>query len=310
MMNQLEKMASIGIVLPKLFPFPQSKPEQMVSSLLTILEDPFFTAVEVSYIADKETRDLAKKYMQYSGVETIFNGGDAFRELHIDLSSLDPAIRNNSIKKCQMLIDHCYEMDAKIMHIVTGKFEGEENKQHNINAFIASTMELCKYAKEKAGTYELCISLEIGDRHVDRKYLLGPTHEAVHVARTIQSEYNNFGLLLDQSHLPIMGENPHQSLWLAKDYLTHIHIGNCYLKDRQAHYFGDKHIPFGVKDSEVGVGELTKFIQTLNDIDFFTRPKPTRKPVLTFEVGSLENESPKLVIANIKRTFFEAWAQA
>ncbi|CAM5404548.1 Sugar phosphate isomerase OS=Lysinibacillus sphaericus OX=1421 GN=LS41612_17075 PE=3 SV=1 [Lysinibacillus sphaericus] len=70
-----------------------------------------------------------------------------------------------------------------------------------------------------------------------------------------------------------MGENPHQSLWLAKDYLTHIHIGNCYLKDRQAHYFGDKHIPFGVKDSEVGVGELTKFIQTLNDIDFFTRPK-------------------------------------
>lgn len=41
MMDQLEKMASIGIVLPKLFPFPQSKPEQMVSSLLTILEDPF-----------------------------------------------------------------------------------------------------------------------------------------------------------------------------------------------------------------------------------------------------------------------------
>lgn len=312
MMNQLEKTASIGIVLPKLFPFQQSRPEQMISSLLTILEDPFFTAVEVSYIADKETRDLAAQYMKYSCVETIFNGGDAFRELQIDLSSLDPVVRDESIKKCQMLIDHCYEMDAKIMHIVTGKFEGEERKQQNINAFIASTMELCKYAKAKADAYEyeLCISLEIGDRHVDRRYLLGPTHEAVQAARTIQSEYNNFGLLLDQSHLPLMEEDPHKSLWLAKDFLTHIHIGNCYMKDRQARHFGDKHIPFGVKDSEVGVDELTAFLATLRDIDFFKRPKPTRKPVITFEVGSLLNESPKLVIANVKRTFLEAWAKA
>ncbi|MGE5701547.1 MAG: sugar phosphate isomerase/epimerase family protein [Clostridia bacterium] len=309
-MDQLEKTAHIGIVLPKLFPFPQSRPEQMIAGLLTILEDPFFTAVEVSYIADKETRELATNYMQYSCVETIFNGGDAFRELCIDLSSADPIVRAESVQKCHMLIDHCYEMGAKIMHIVTGKYHGEESKQQNIQAFIDSTAELCKYAKEKADTYELCISLEIGDRHLDRMYLLGPTHEAVHVARTIRSEYNNFGLLLDQSHLPLMGEDPHKSLWMAKDYLTHIHIGNCYMKDREASYFGDKHIPFGVKDSEVGVDELTKFITTLREIDFFTSPKPTRKPVITFEVGSLENESPKLVIANIKRTFFEAWANA
>lgn len=309
-MDQIEKTASIGIVLPKLFPFAQSNPEQMISSLLTILEDPFFTAVEVSYIADKEARELAKKYMQYSCVETIFNGGDAFRELNINLSSLDADIRNKSIKQCQMLVDHCYEMDAKIMHIVTGKFEGEESKQQSINAFILSTMELCKYAKAKAGTYELCISLELGDRHVDRKYLLGPTHEAVNVAKIIRNEYNNFGLLLDQSHLPLMGEDPQKSLWLAKDYLTHIHLGNSYIKDRQVSYFGDKHIPFGVTDSEVGVVELTKFITTLRDIQFFKSPKPTKKPVITFEVGCMDSESPKLVIANLKRTFFEAWANA
>ena len=310
MMDQLEKTASIGIVLPKLFPFPQSRPEQMISSLLTILEDPFFTAVEVSYIADEQARGLARKYMQYSGVEILFNGGDAFRELQINLSSLDPVIRNESIQKCYMLIDHCYEMGAKIMHIVTGKFEGEESKQQSIGAFIASTMELCKYARERAESYELSISLEIGDRHLDRKYLLGPTHEAVNVARMIRSEFSNFGLLLDQSHLPLMGEDPHKSLWLAKDYLTHIHIGNSYMKDRQASYFGDKHIPFGVKDSEVGVVELTQFITTLREIDFFKSPKPTRKPVITFEVGCLEDESPKLVLANIKRHFFEAWANA
>lgn len=309
-MEQLEKTASIGIVLPKLFPFQQDKPEGMIASLLTILEDPFFTAVEVSYIADQKTRELAKTYMQYSGVDILFNGGDAFRELSINLSSLDPVIRNQSIEKCYMLIDHCYEMDAKVMHIVTGKFEGEESKQQGIIAFIDSAMQLCKYAKEKAETYELCISVEIGDRHMDRHYLLGPTHEAVNVARIIGSEYNNFGLLLDQSHLPLMGEDPNKSLWLAKDYLTHIHIGNSYIKDKEKSYFGDKHLPFGVKDSEVGVVELTSFIATLNDIDFFKRPKPTRRPVITFEVGRLGDEPAGLVLANIKRTFYEAWAKA
>ncbi|WP_232243232.1 sugar phosphate isomerase/epimerase family protein [Paenibacillus sp. GSMTC-2017] len=309
-MEQIEKVASVGIVLPKLYPFQQRNPEAMIAGLLTILEDPFFTAVEVSYIADKDARELAKSYMEYSGVEILFNGGDAFRELNINLSALDPVIRNQSIEQCYMLIDQCYEMNAKVMHIVTGKYEGEDVKQQGIIVFMDSVIQLCKYAKKKAHTYELCISLEIGDRHMDRRYLLGPTHEAVNVARIIGSEFDNFGLLLDQSHLPLMGEDPKKSLWLAKDYLTHIHIGNCYMKDREASYFGDKHIPFGIKDSEVGVAELTSFIRTLNEIQFFESPKPTRRPVITFEVGRLGFESPSLVIANIKRTFAEAWARA
>ncbi|MFD0958071.1 sugar phosphate isomerase/epimerase family protein [Paenibacillus chungangensis] len=310
MREAIESTASIGIVLPKLFPFPQDKPERMLEGLMTILEDPFFTAVEVSYIADPRTRLLAKQYMQYSGVDILFNGGDAFRELGIDLSSLDAEVRVESVERCKMLVDHCYEMDARIMHIVTGKYEGEDKKSRNVEAFMLSAMEICQYAKERASShgYELYISLEIGDRHMDRHYLLGPTHEAVHVARTIRSQYNNFGLLLDQSHLPLMEEDAVQSLWLAKDELTHIHIGNCYMKNREADYFGDKHIPFGVKDSEVGVDELTAFLAALKEIGFFQRPKPTRRPVVTFEMGRLADESPRLVIANMKRFFLEAWA--
>ncbi|MBM7716578.1 TIM barrel protein [Siminovitchia sp. FSL H7-0308] len=309
-MKSFRSLASIGIVLPKLYPFSQEEPEKFISNLLSILEDPFFTAVEVSYIADEKARQAVKKYTEYSGVEVIFNGGDAFRALQIDLSSLDSKQREASVEKCKMLIEHCYEMNAKVMHIVTGKYEGEAYRKQNIEAFIQSAMEICHEARKKAAHYELCISLEIGDRHVDRQYLLGPTHEAVSVAQKIRSEYQNFGLLLDQSHLPIMQENPVKSLWLAKDYLTHIHLGNSYIKDRNVPYFGDKHIPFGIQDSEVGVEELAQFIRTLHEIDFFKSPKPTRKPVVTFEVGRLEQESSQLVIANVKRTFLEAWEMA
>ena len=305
-MNPVESVASLGIVFPKLYPCK----ERALENLIKLLEDPFFTTIELSYIADAEIRQKMKYYLDYSCVDTIFNGGDAFRELSIDLSSTDKDTKKNSVEKCKMLINHCYEMNSKIMHIVTGKFLGDDCKNQNIDAFIESTIGLCKTAKQQADSYELCISLEIGDRYLDRKYLLGPTSEAVNAARIIQSECSNFGLLLDQSHLPVMQENSVRSLWLAKDYLTHIHLGNCFIKDPSAKHFGDKHIPFGVANSEVGISELTEFIKTLDVIGFFNAPKPTRRPVVTFEVGCLADEPQELVLANVKRVFNEAWAKA
>lgn len=103
----------------------------------------------MSYIADEKARQAVKKYTEYSGVEVIFNGGDAFRALQIDLSSLDSKKREASVEKCKMLIEHCYEMNAKVMHIVTGKYEGEAYRKQNIEAFIQSAMEICHEARKK-----------------------------------------------------------------------------------------------------------------------------------------------------------------
>ena len=72
-------------------------------------------------------------------------------------------------------------------------------------------------------------------------------------------------------------------------------------------YFGDKHLPFGVPDSEVDAEELARFLTTLGKTGFFSRPGATRKPLVSFEVGPFGNEPEELVIANIKRVFFEAW---
>ena len=47
-----------------------------------------------------------------------------------------------------------------------------------------------------------------------------------------------------------MMENPEQALEPAKGPLTHVHIGNCYWKDRAKPYFGDKHLPVGVPGSD------------------------------------------------------------
>ncbi len=301
-----EDLINIGIVYPKVFGNITGG-DEFFHNLFKILEDPFFTVVELSYVNDVETAKKAKFYGDKAGVSIIFNGGEAFRNLKIDLSTLDENLRQESIGKARAMVDLSYAMGAKIFHIVSGKYTGEKDLNPMTEVFIDSIEQICAYARAQGKDYELMISLETGDRHFHRKYLFGPTDEAVALALRVRENHRNFGILLDQGHLPLLEEDPHKALKIAGDFLTHIHLGNSYKKDPAAFYFGDKHLPFGVPDSEVGITQLREFLQTLSNIGFLTSPGPLGKPTLTFEVGPMEEERPELVIANVKRAFYEAW---
>lgn len=309
MQKSWESYIDVGIVLPKLFSGIADDKDRFFEGLMTILADPFFTVVEVSYTPEDEIVEMTREYARLAGAQVVFNGGDAVRHLGMDLSSLDEEKRKASVESGKRLIDQCYQENARIMHVVTGKYTTEEEKDAMLEAFERSLMELCEYARQAAADqeYTLVVSVETGDRYFDRHYLLGPTNEAVAIVRRVKEKYENVGILLDQSHFPVMREDPHKALWQAKDYLSHVHIGNSYVKDMEKPYFGDKHLPFGVPDSEVDAEELARFLTTLGKTGFFSRPGATRKPLVSFEVGPFGDEPEELVIANIKRVFFEAW---
>lgn len=309
MQKSWESYIDVGIVLPKLFSGIADDKDRFFEGLMTILADPFFTVVEVSYTPEDEIVEMTREYARLAGAQVVFNGGDAVRRLGMDLSSLDEEKRKASVGSGKRLIDQCYQENARIMHVVTGKYTTEEEKDAMLEAFERSLMELCEYARQAAADqeYTLVVSVETGDRYFDRHYLLGPTNEAVAIVRRVKEKYENVGILLDQSHFPVMREDPHKALWQAKDYLSHVHIGNSYVKDMEKPYFGDKHLPFGVPDSEVDAEELARFLTTLGKTGFFSRPGATRKPLVSFEVGPFGDEPEELVIANIKRVFFEAW---
>ncbi len=309
MQKSWESYIDVGIVLPKLFSGIADDKDRFFEGLMTILADPFFTVVEVSYTPEDEIVEMTREYARLAGAQVVFNGGDAVRRLGMDLSSLDEEKRKASVESGKRLIDQCYQENARIMHVVTGKYTTEEEKDAMLEAFERSLMELCEYARQAAADqeYTLVVSVETGDRYFDRHYLLGPTNEAVAIVRRVKEKYENVGILLDQSHFPVMREDPHKALWQAKDYLSHVHIGNSYVKDMEKPYFGDKHLPFGVPDSEVDAEELARFLTTLGKTGFFSRPGATRKPLVSFAVGPFGDEPEELVIANIKRVFFEAW---
>jgi len=125
----------------------------------------------------------------------------------------------------------------------------------------------------------------------------------------VKAKHENFGLTIDLSHIPLLGESIEESLTLAKDHLIHTHIGNCQMKDASLPSYGDKHPRFGVQGGENDSGDLAEFLSTLFAIGFFEKKLPTRRPVVTFEVRPLPGERQDILLANCRRVMEEAWGK-
>jgi len=298
----------LGVVYPKLFSHANSGQGPILETLATLLQDPFFSAVEVTWIKDEDVRRKARDLLQVSGMAVLFNGAPAIRELQINLCALDSELRQTSVARLKRVIDEAYFLGAKILHCVSGPDPGPPQRSEAKRVLIDSLEQLCQYALENATDYALVLALENSDREVDRLALLGPTAETVEVVQAVRRHFSNCGILLDQGHFSLMKENPEQALEMARGMLTHVHIGNCYSKDRSKPYFGDKHLPFGVPGSDVGVDELAAFIRKLREIGFWGQKSAATLPVISFEAGPYMGEPPEIVLANLKRYFTRAWA--
>jgi sugar phosphate isomerase/epimerase len=115
---------------------------------------------------------------------------------------------------------------------------------------------------------------------------------------------NNFGLMVDLSHIPLLKETLEESILPIKDYILHAHMGNCVVRDPSLPAYGDAHPRFGFPGGENDVDELAAFLRLLLSIGFITE---TKRPIVSFEVKPFGDEDPELVIANAKRTLNLAW---
>ena len=211
----------------------------------------------------------------------------------------------------RLSIDQAYEHGCKLMAMIDGlgSWPGEEGRERALEQVTRSLNELCEYAERQARDYQLAISLETFDRSIEKKSLLGPTRDAVDVARRVRERHANFGLTIDLSHIPLLGESIRDSLTQAQDVLLHTHIGNCQMRDPALASYGDKHPRFGAPHTENDTEALAEFLTVLFEIGYFQKPVPTRRPVVTFEVRPLPGERQDILIANCRRVLEDAWAR-
>jgi len=287
----------VGIV--QLMAYPET---DTVEAIEKIAEDAFFGAIEIASIPE-EVKEEVTQILGASHLVIGYVGQPLLLNNKLDLNSLVPQQREAAISIIKGGIDEAYSFGAKQLALLSGPAPTKDKLDQAKELLVDSLSQICSYAQTKG---DLGITMEIFDREYDKKCLIGPTAEAVEVAKELKRHYANFGLMIDLSHLPLLKETSDYAVKTARDYLTHVHIGSCVLKDKSHPAYGDKHPPFGLAAGENDVEEVKLFLKALMDIGYIGEGKQN---VVAFEVKPLAGQNPDVVVTNAKRTLMEAWAR-
>ncbi len=299
-MNEpLHNYMRVGLVHFMAFPECMGGEGPILETLTPLLRDPFFEAIEITHIKDADQAEAVGNAFAQAGVEPVFGAQPILLGGGLDLNHEAQEQRGQAIAKLKRAFNRAAEIGCKRAAVLSGPVSDKRTVAKRL--LTESLTELAAYAQAKG----MSLVLETFDQvPYGKNCLIGPTTDAVEVARNVRQQQPSFGLLLDLSHLPLLHETPRHALELAQEYLTHVHIGNCAMDDPSHPAYGDNHPRIGAPGTRVGVEELAVFLRVLLKMDYLT---PDTRPIVSFEVKPMPGESPELVIAQSKRALEEAW---
>ncbi|NQU64391.1 MAG: TIM barrel protein [SAR324 cluster bacterium] len=300
MEKQLELYMRMGIVHFMAFPELAGGKGPWVDTVRQIALDPFFNAIEITHIEDPETRAAVRDLIQISGLSVGYGAHPAILGQGLDINTLDEVARSQACNSLKTHLDEAIYMGAESFVILSGKDPGQEQREEALKALVKSLHELCVYSREKRGPK---IVLEGFDATVDKCCLFGPADIGRRIAQEVCTKNDNFGILVDLSHIPLLEESPAEALGPVKEYLVGAHIGNAITEPSLAGY-GDNHPAFGTPGSANGLKELVVFLKTLLDVNFLNEQT---RPIVSFEIKPFEGQDPGAVIAGAQRLLRRAW---
>lgn len=293
----------VGIVHFMAFPQTIKGEGPILETLKRIVEDEFFKAIEITWIKDEKIRTQARDLLSSWGGKIGYGAQPSLLLGKLNLNSEDEEMRQKAIQQVKDCLDEAHFLGASSVAVLSGQDPGETKRGRAMELLIESLKELLEYGQAR----DLPLILEIFDRKpFGKNRLLGPTSEAVEMAKELRESYRSFGLMVDLSHLPLLQEKPKDALIEARDYLAAVHIGNCVMRDPNHPAYGDEHPPFGIPEGENGVEELRELLRVLLEIGYLNTKNPG---MVSFEIKPFEDWTSEKVITNAKETLQQAWAK-
>ena len=301
MKDSLQSYMKVGIVHFMAYPECMKGEGPIYDTVTKVVEDEFFSAIEITWIKDPAERQRVKNLLATSHMVVGYGAQPCLLSQKLNLNHFDAAERKKAVDQVKACIDEAAEVGAGAVAVLSGVDPGER-REEAFKLLVDSVKELCGHAKAKG----LRFILESFDSKYDKKCLIGPAKDALALCKAVRKDYRDFGIMVDLSHLPIQDESPKKSLGtLKKDNIAHIHIGNS-VKQQGHVAYGDQHPRFGLPGGENDVPQLVEFLKALFEIGYLGKGK---WPVVAFEVKPLAGETSGAVIASAKRTLLEAWAR-
>jgi sugar phosphate isomerase/epimerase len=307
MIETWRQQMSLGVVFPMAYPNLPTEAD-LLAAVTEVCLDDFFDVLEIPP-ADVVVLQKIKAIADQAAVKLLIAGQPPLLGAKLSLNDPVAAQRQAAIDNVKASIDAAYEVGSPLVAVLSGLDPGPAERDNQLELLSHSLTECCRYAQAKAKDYVVWITLETFDHNIDKRCLIGPSTLARQLAEHVRAHVDNFGLTLDLSHLPLLGESPSEALEQVIDYLIHAHAGNCALQDPAHEAYGDLHPRFGMAGTEIDVPQLKEYLEGLVYAGYFKNETPTGKPVLTFEVKPLPSETSQLILAGTKRTFLRAWAE-
>lgn len=276
----------------------------ILASLESLLADPFFEVLEITWMKDPAVRAAARDLLVSSGVEVKYGAQPRLLTQKLNLNALDSSARRAAVDDMLAALDDAADLGIRDFGLLSGPYPGDADAPAAMAALEQSLNEICA----RAATLGISVALEVFDRAIDKKCLIGPAASAREIAERVKARHANFGLLVDLSHIPLLGESPAQALRPVAAHLAHIHIGNCYMDRREDPAYGDLHPRFGYPGGANDVPELTAFLEELFHVGYLAADG-TRRAAVSFELKPVGAENPRTLIANGQRKLVAAWSR-
>lgn len=299
-----ESVLTLSIVHPMIFPECIGGTGPIADTVTTMALDDFFGGLEVTWIKDADERAKVRAIADESGLSLGFAAQPVLLLQSLSLNDLDANGRRKAVSAIKASIDEAAELGCSRLAVLAGPDPGDAERGRAVDHLVDSIGALCAYGQDRG----VGITLETFDRDVDKKSLIGPSSLAAEFAARVREEHPDFGLMYDLSHMPLLDESVSQALSTLKDYLVHIHVGNC-VKEPGREGFGDLHPRFGFPGGENDVPELVEFLGGLFEIGYLEYDRPGAKPWVGVEVKPQGSETSELVLAQTRRAWRNAWAQ-
>jgi len=299
MQEPLQDYIRVGLVHFMAFPECMGGVGPILETIEALCRDPFFEVLEITRINDESTRNSVREIAGQAGVDLCFGAQPLLLGNSLDLNHENEEERRKAIDAIGAGLNEAHSLGVPSLAVLSGSVV--EDKEAGQARLVDSLKERCDMGRSR----DIRIVLETFDQvPFGKNCLIGPTTDAVNVSEAVRAEYPDFGLMLDLSHLPLLGESSFDAIRTAGDHLVHVHIGNCAMDDPSHPAYGDMHPRFGAPGTRNGIPEVAEFLKVLLDTGYLNRDD---RKIVSFEVRPMEGEDPWAVIAGSKRVLLEAW---
>lgn len=294
-----------GVVSFKAYPEAMTgRSGTIFDGVLELAKDDFFQAIEVGWMHDWNERDRVAKLLRTTEMDVAYATQPRTIREGLDLNALDEGERRESVEAIKSEIDKADHLGASRVRLLAGRDPGDEARPDAKSQLEASLDEICEYAADRD---DIFVTLKIFDRDYDKRSLIGTFDDTRDVAERVAPSHDNFGVLVDLSHFPLLGVEPAEALPKVAEYVTDFHLGTCVLDESHPAY-GDKQPRFGIEHSENDAQDVAEFFGLLLDRGYLNTAD---RPMVSVEVAPfMAEDRSEVVVANAKRVWKRAWATA